>query len=88
MYATHLHPRRSLTALLAAAVAAIALAIPVRLVADDIGSGGTSSSGAAPVTAMSPQLPLKAKPYWVQDPLASPLQPLEAPVAATTTTAE
>ena len=37
-------------ALLAAALAALVLAVSVRLVSDDLGSGGTSSSPAAPAT--------------------------------------
>ena len=84
MYATHLHPIRSLMALLAAALAALVLAVSVRLVSDDLGSGGTSSSPAAPATVTKLEPARHGKPYWVKDPLASPLLPLEAPVKRTT----
>jgi hypothetical protein len=85
MNATHPDSRRSLIALAAAALATIAIAIPVRLVAEDLNFGGAGKTGTevrpAPVTVQhSPQ----AKPDWIKDPLASPLQQLEAPVAPTT----
>ena len=77
MYASHLHPRRTLTALIAAGLAALAIAIPVRLAGDlSLGSGG---SGAAPVSDTSHIAP--AKPQWIHHPLASPLSELQAPTA-------
>jgi len=85
MNATHPDSRSSLIALAAAALATIAIAIPVRLVAEDLNFGGAGKTGTkvppAPVTVQhSPH----AKPDWIKDPLASPLQQLEAPVTPTT----
>jgi hypothetical protein len=87
MNATHPDSRRSLIALAAAALATISIAIPVRLVAEDLNFGGAGKTrtevrpAPAPVTVQhSPQ----AKPDWIKDPLAPPLQQLEAPVAPTT----
>ena len=83
MHATHLYPRRSLIALAAAALATIAVAIPLRLAGEGLSVGGVDKAGsAASATArLSPQ----SKPDWIKDPLAPPLRQFEAPVVPATT---
>jgi hypothetical protein len=75
MHATHLQTRRPLVALVAAALATLAIVVPGRLAAGDLGSGGASSLGSPAVPAApSP----RAQPDWVAHPLASPLRGLAA----------
>jgi hypothetical protein len=84
MHATHLYPRRSLIALAAAALATMAMAIP-RLAGEGFSFGGGDKAGsAAPLAPATVQFSPQPKPYWVKDPLASPLPQLEAPVVPAT----
>ena len=81
MHATHLYPRRSLIALAAAALATIAIAIPAHLVGEGLSFGdGDQAGSAAPTAPATVQLSPQPKPYWLKDPLASPLRQLEGPV--------
>ena len=80
MYATHLHPRRALMALMAATLAALAIAVPGRLAAGDLDFGG-GAGNAAPGTAAERAVPVR--PQWIKDPLASPLRGLQAPMVST-----
>jgi hypothetical protein len=85
MHATHPYPRRSLIAPVAAALAAIAIAVPVRLGAEHLSFSGASIAP-APATPTCTLLAPVPKPYWITDPLASPLRQLEAPVRPTADT--
>jgi hypothetical protein len=74
MHATHFDPSRALTAAMAALALALVAALLISALGTlDLGSGSSQAS-------VSSQTPPAT---WVSDPIASPLNALQAPVTAT-----
>lgn len=79
----HAHPDPRLT--IAAALGALVLALTAFMLAAGLGDldlGFGSGDSRAPAAASAPAgASLAERPLWLQDPLASPLEELRAPVA-------